>query len=238
MKTEDNRCELPMQERVNLNKRIIQDAIECPRFGCYELRKHGEDRDGRGAGPSVLLRLVYGRIIGELAREEFPGGVLVDEKSFAAASLRTDQLLSEGAPLLFEGAFSNEQVRARIDLLIREEGDRWRVWEVKAGTEVKEEYLLDLAVQIHVLESLGMKTTCGLLLVDRTATAKSGSILKRVDCDREIRERLPLIRETIDRLRECDGENLPAAPLERRCRDCVWRCECWPDLQSSSVLDL
>jgi len=178
-------------------------------------------------------------MLGTKAREEFPGGLLLRAGSFREALRRTARAIEAGATVLFEAAFAHGPVRVRPDILAREEDGGWALWEVKAGSEPRDEYLLDLAVQIHVLEGEGKKVQGGLLLVDREATTESSSIFRRLPCDAEARRRLPLVRDTIESLvRQCAAGEPPPADLARRCRACDHRGECWPALPDHSVLEL
>jgi len=104
-------------------------------------------------------RLGIGTEIGELARECFPGGVLVDTEGLGipGAIARTAELLAvPNVPAIFEGMFSYGDVRVRVDVLERAGGARWRLIEVKSSTQVKEDYLDDVAIQAYVLAGAGI----------------------------------------------------------------------------------
>ncbi|MFH1682092.1 MAG: DUF2779 domain-containing protein, partial [Candidatus Eisenbacteria bacterium] len=170
---------------------------------------------------------------------EFPGAILIDGDDFDAALRDTRRAIESGERAFFEAAFAHGPIAARPDVLLEEKRDLWRLWEVKSGMEVREEYLLDVAVQVFVLEGLEMRTRGGLLLVDRNTTAESETIFRRVECDAEVRERLPRVREAAGALTALvlRGER-PDVELGRQCRGCDYLAACWPDIPSPSVLDL
>lgn len=94
-----------------------------------------------------------GHEVGRLARQRFPGGVLVEAPYYAheEAAAQTAELLLDSAPAIFEAGFIADGVRIRADVLRRARGGRWDLIEVKSATSVKPEYLYDAAIQRHVL---------------------------------------------------------------------------------------
>lgn len=104
-------------------------------------------------------RLEMGAEIGRLARKRHPGGIALesDHALIPQALKRTAELLNiPKVPAIFEGAFEYDNVLVRVDILERIGGDKWRLIEVKSSTQVKEEYLPDLAVQTYVLKGAGV----------------------------------------------------------------------------------
>jgi predicted RecB family nuclease len=178
-------------------------------------------------------------MIGIRARDDFPGGLSITAPDLPSALAETERALGAGAEILFEGAFAGDSIAARPDILVREKSGRWSLWEVKSGAEVKEEYLIDLAIQVRVLEERGLRVQPGLLLVDRNATTESPTIFRRVDCAREVRGKMPEVLAAALGLSDAlASAEPPHVSLERRCRDCEFLASCWPDLPSPSVLDL
>ncbi len=108
--------------------------------------------------------LDMGTAVGELARQRFSGGVLVeaDYRHPTEALARTATLLQDQAvPAIFEGAIVFNRVLMRVDILERVEPvpdgrPSWRLIEVKSATKVKDVYVNDVALQAHVLEGAGV----------------------------------------------------------------------------------
>ncbi len=102
-----------------------------------------------------------GHAVGELARQRFPGGTLVEAKYYeqVRAERSTRVLLSDASvPALYEAAFSFEGIRTRVDILARAEGGKaFDLIEVKSSTRLKErEHLPDVSIQLHVVEGAGV----------------------------------------------------------------------------------
>jgi len=132
---------------------------------CYGYEPPGEPDEGKEA------ILAQGQEVGILARQAFPGGVLIDDDHVhhREAEVKTHKLMKDGkVPAIFEAAFTFENVRVRVDILRRSPGGRWRIIEVKSTSEAKEEHVPDLAIQAYVLKSCGIKvsSTC-LMHLDR-----------------------------------------------------------------------
>jgi hypothetical protein len=105
-----------------------------------------------------------GTAIGALARQRFPGGILVEaDREHALRALdHTKALLADPrVPAIFEGAFLFDNVFIRVDILERisagKNGDSiWRLIEVKSSSRVKEVHLDDLAIQTYVIGGSGL----------------------------------------------------------------------------------
>jgi hypothetical protein len=102
--------------------------------------------------PALGLRLEIGHQVGEVARDLYPGGRLIEHQDNLALALsETQELMAKGEPRLFEATFEYNGVLIRTDILEnRQTGCEFT--EVKASTSVKEYYYLDCAVQAWVLE--------------------------------------------------------------------------------------
>jgi len=112
--------------------------------------------------PGIVLqdRFDQGAQVGALARERFPGGVLVDLPYYAVDErvTRTRQLIDAGAPAIFEASFLADNTHVMVDVLTRQDGG-FHLTEVKSSSSQKEEHLPDAAVQVHVLERSGIHIT-------------------------------------------------------------------------------
>lgn len=71
-------------------------------------------------------------------------------------------------PAIFEGAFTFDAIRIRVDILERAGDSRWNLVEVKSGTSVKDENIYDVAIQDYVMAGLGIETKqAGILTLNR-----------------------------------------------------------------------
>lgn len=121
------------------------------------------------AEPDEATRHVFdmGHLVGATARLAFPGGVPVEEDHphHERAVRRTRELMDDPAvPAIFEAAFTYQGVRIRVDILERRPRGRWRLIDVEQATGIKEQHLLGVAVQRHVLEGLGLELEAACLM--------------------------------------------------------------------------
>ncbi|QIT54996.1 DUF2779 domain-containing protein [Aquisalimonas sp. 2447] len=119
-----------------------------------------------------------GHAIGELARERYPGGALIeaDHRQTDTALVQTDSLMRKHElPALFEPAIQHNNVLTRVDVLARA-GEQWDLVEVKASTRAKEVFQFDVAVQYWILKGAGIPVrTAGLLLLNRDYVYPGGA---------------------------------------------------------------
>ena len=105
--------------------------------------------------------------VGELAREVYPDGRLVEEQYFelAKAIQTTEKVLADiTVPAIFEGAFAFEKIRIRADILTRNGDGTFDLIEVKSTTSAKSQHIPDIAIQLHVLEGLGISIRAAYLM--------------------------------------------------------------------------
>ena len=108
-----------------------------------------------------------GTAVGELARQRFPGGILVDESHLEhqqAVETTRDLLDGVNVPSLYEAGFTFEGIRTRIDVLERKESGTFDLIEVKSTAGVKPEHITDVAIQMYVVEGSGIPVNRAFLM--------------------------------------------------------------------------
>ena len=146
-----------------LSKSRFQAGLQCPKYLWLQCRAP-KLADPITEGQQAIFD--QGHAVGALARDLFPGGVLVEEDyTQADQALETTQcLLGDGTACLYEGAFRHDGVFVRPDALFKEDGHSWALVEVKSSTEVKPEYITDLGIQMYVLRGAGIPVGSARLL--------------------------------------------------------------------------
>lgn len=182
-------------------------------------------------------RFDQGAQVGALAREQFPGGTLIDlpYKEVAARVELTRKAMAGGAPAIFEGTFVADDTRVDVDVLLREgkDGDAWRLIEVKSATSQKDEHVPDAAVQLHVLTRDGVDVS-GVEIMHLSKSFRhpdGGSLFARADVTAEARAMLPVIPTELAAQLEMLNGFLPDAPIGINChepRACPFMERCWP----------
>jgi predicted RecB family nuclease len=98
-----------------------------------------------------------GHEVGLLARQLFPGGVEVCERSLDQAIRATRELVANPeVPAIFEGVFEHGGVLVKVDVLHRRRDGRWRLIEVKSTSEVKDHHYEDVGIQYRVVSRSGV----------------------------------------------------------------------------------
>ncbi|MCC7302841.1 MAG: DUF2779 domain-containing protein [Bacteroidia bacterium] len=99
-----------------------------------------------------------GHLVGEKARELFPGGKDAFPGSYKKTSewiRRTRQWMDEGMPVIYEAAFEFNGIMVALDILVRE-GEMWSGYEVKSSARISPVYLEDAAIQYYVISGSGV----------------------------------------------------------------------------------
>lgn len=147
-----------------LSKSRFQSGLQCLKrlyLECY----HQELADP----VSAAQRAVFDRgiAVGELARQRFPGGALVEEPHFVhdQAVETTKSLLTETEiPAMYEAAFTFQGIRTRVDILRRTGHSGFDLVEAKSTTRVKPEHVSDVAIQVYVVEGSGVPVSRAYLM--------------------------------------------------------------------------
>jgi predicted RecB family nuclease len=109
--------------------------------------------------PDAAAEAIFeqGHEIGMLARQLFPGGVEVCERSLDQAIRATRELVADPEiPAIFEGVFEHGGVLVKVDVLHRRRDGRWRLIEVKSTSDVKDHHYEDVAIQYRVVSRSGL----------------------------------------------------------------------------------
>ena len=179
-------------------------------------------------------RFDQGTQVGVLARDRFPGGVLINLPHHAVAErvALTRRQIEDGAPAIFEASFLADNTFVAVDVLTPQDGG-FHLTEVKSSSSQKEEHLPDAAVQVHVLSRSGIHITG----VDIMHLSKEchfpdlSNLFERTDVTEAVQPLLGKVGWEIDaQLQMLDGP-LPDIPIGLQCHEpyeCPFMERCWP----------
>lgn len=146
-----------------------------------------------------------GTRIGAAARQRYPGGVLIEEDHLhhREAVASTDAVLADpSVPAIFEAAFTCDEIRIRADILARSGDGRFDLIEVKSSYAAREEHKLDIAIQLYVLEELGLPVRHACLLhLSRSGTRRKAGVFRLADLTAEARNMRPSLIEALTAMR-------------------------------------
>lgn len=136
-----------------LSKSRIMAGLQCAKRLWLEV--HRPDLIEYDLG--VEQRLSVGEDVNDVARAQYPGGVLVEYDDGPRAAIEETRRLLEGrsGTSIFEATFASDRVLVRADIL-KPYRDGFDLIEVKSTTSVKPHYFEDCAVQTWVLERAGL----------------------------------------------------------------------------------
>jgi predicted RecB family nuclease len=216
-----------------LSKSRYLSGLQCPKRPYLEI--HAREL-ATPFDASTQAILDAGTEVGELARERYPGGVLVDVEYFKVEEglARTAALLADPAvSVLYEGFIAFDDVVVRPDILVRIRGNRWRLIEVKSTAQAKPEHRDDLAIQAYVLTGAGLALEDASLMHVNTGYLYRGGaydlqqLFQEADLTREVRDRqadvpvrLAVMRQTLA------GEKPPVIEPDDHCF-APYECPFW-----------
>src|SRR5438046_2666101 len=150
-----------------LSKSRYTAGIQCHKLLWWKV--HEPNAVELQPGKVLQDRFDQGAQVGALARDRFPGGVLVDlpHRAVDQRVKLTRKLIDDGAPAIFEASFLADNTFVAVDVLTPQD-DGYHLTEVKSSSSQKEEHLPDAAVQVHVLSRSGIHITGVGRLVEST----------------------------------------------------------------------
>jgi hypothetical protein len=214
---------------MRLTKTRILAGLQCEKR-LFLLLNHPELAR---AGKSPLAEA--GIAVGERARKEFPGGVLVkrfqqDTDPFAeTASYMED----ESIDVIFEAGFRHRETEVFVDILQRN-GHGWNLVEVKSSSSVKDDYIDDITVQYMVLSNAGIpvkRTELMYLNRDFVYHADCGyaGLFIREDVSERVMPHAGFIASRVEQIRQNLSSVEPENHVNGHCNkpyECEFRAYC------------
>ena len=192
------------------------------------------------------LKFKRGHQVGEIAQQLFPGGVDVRPKSpsqYRKAVMKTRELIDEGAEVLYEAGFQYDRVLVFLDALFKRK-DKWYGCEVKSSRSISDTYLLDAALQYHVITNSGInidKFYIAHINEDYVLEDEPdiNSLFMLVDVSEKILTRQAYIKEQIEREKATlELTSSPKIDVGPHCHDpypCDFIGHCWKGIEKEVV---
>jgi hypothetical protein len=197
-------------------------------------------------------RLLFKRnhVLEELARNIFPGGVLIEsdhEASIEAKIKSTEKALeNEENEILYQPAFEYDLNFAISDILVKN-NEGWNIYEVKNSTKISDFNLWDAAFQYYVLKNYGLTISDICLVYVNSNYKRRGKLdLKKlfsidsvldkvVKKQPQVAQRIELFHKVI----AADSE--PSIAISEHCTypvECGFIHHCWKDIPDDSVFSI
>ena len=229
---------------MTLSKSQYIRGLQCPKSlwlykNCPELRSKPD------AQTEALFETGYQ--VGNLAKKLFPGGVEIpfEPSDFDGMIRRTRELIDDGADVIYEAAFKERGIFAMADILVRD-GTGWKIYEVKASTQVKTYQIDDASIQWYALsEALELKGAY-IVHIDNQYVRDGELDISRLFSIEDITEQvLAKQGEIPQKLQELEAVLQGAEPdidIGPHCFDpfeCDFRAHCWAHVPNQgSVFEL
>jgi hypothetical protein len=227
-----------------LSKSLFIRGLQCHK-SLYLHKYHPELREEISEEQEALFQT--GFEVGKYAQQLFPGGVEIPyyENSYDAQIQKTQAEIRNGTKTIYEAAFNYDDIFVKVDILHKDH-ERWKIFEVKSSTKVKDVHLDDAAVQYYVLTGAGLPVAKVFLAHINNQYVRDGEIDPRRlftvnDISDSVRQKQPFIGENIVRLKEMLKADMPDIDIGEHCEDpydCDFQGHCWQHIPQDSVFDL
>src|SRR5271156_5281560 len=150
-------------------------GVQCPKRLYLQVHSPELAEQPDAAAEAIIEQ---GHEVGMLARQLFPSGVEVCERSLDQAIRATRELVADPEiPAIFEAVFEHGGVLVKVDVLHRRRDGRWRLIEVKSTSDVKDHHIEDVAIQHRVVTRAGVDLAASCLAhVSREYVYEGGTI--------------------------------------------------------------
>ncbi len=197
-----------------ITKSDFLDGIQCP----YHLWRKKNQKDSLPE-PSIAEKFTMeqGNEVGNLAKRLFPQGKDLDGLDFNDNLARTKRTMDDENPI-FEAGFVHDECYARADIIQpSQEGDGWELIEVKSGTSVKDINLYDVAFQVHVIRSSGIRLSRFYIMHLNKRYYREGdldiaSLFERRDVTEDVENILESIPGLIEKVKDIPASTSPPDP--------------------------
>jgi hypothetical protein len=231
-----------MSKKGPLSKSKYLIGLQCPKLLWMQINKPESIPETDAVTQHVLDQ---GRLVGEYAKQLFPGGIDIPQDYLMHDVGKTKELLAERRPLFEAGVLAGE-IYSRVDVLDPVSEEEWDIIEVKSSTGVKDVHIDDVSFQKYCCERLGLRVRKCFLALINSGYAKNGEIdphgLFNIH---DITDQVMAASEGIENrihamLATVISEVCPEVSIGRHCWE-PYQCpiiECWEFLPENSIFDL
>jgi len=234
--------EVAEPSRAGLSKSRYVIGLQCPKLLWWTVNEPKAPE----LAPDPRLQTIFtrGQRVGALAREQVPGGVLIDvpHNEFSRRVAATAQAIAEGARVIYEASFLQDGIFVAVDILERRRHG-FVLTEVKSTLDVKDEHLPDVAVQVHVLRRAGIQVArAEVMHLNRECRFPDlSNLFVRTSVTSRLRRQLRAVPGRAAALiRQLEGP-LPEVRIGSHCQEpyeCPFLERCWPKLPEHHVSKL
>jgi hypothetical protein len=228
-----------------LSKSRYLDYVQCPKK--LWLRTNRPEL----AGVIDQTSFEVGHIVGDIARELFPGGTLVIFDANYLQNIprmisRTQELIDLGERIIYEAAFCFDGLLAIADILVKRKYG-YDIYEVKNSVKIKPINIDDVSFQYYVINQSGFEVAnVHVVILDkeyvRSGELEIDKLFKIINVTDKARSNQLEVVERIDKA--CNVllmKDHPVVDIGPHCSnpfECPFAGHCWSHIPSTSVFDI
>jgi hypothetical protein len=227
-----------------LSKTLFIRGLQCHK-SLYLHKYHPDLKDEVSEQQEASFQI--GRDVGVYAQNLFPNGVeiLFDDVTLTDQLSRTTKEIENGTAVIYEAAFSFDNIFVKVDILRKHEG-RWEIYEVKNSTSVKDVHHNDVAIQYYVLKGAGLSVSKAFLVHINNQYVRNGDIeVERLfiiqDLTEDVIDHQEFVEDEIKKMREMLKGAIPDIDIGGHCSDpyeCDFGGHCWQHIPENSIFVL
>lgn len=164
-------------------------------------------------------------------KAKFKDGVEIKEWKNTDKLAKTKEIMVKHKTL-FEAAFSSNNIIILADIMDQKKDDSWKMIEVKSGSKLKKEYILDVTIQYWTAINAGINISeVEVWTVDRknkNSIYKVNKMLELVQSGKSIYFHLIRKSEKISKMKK-----EPAKTMGPHCEKCPFQWRCFKDIENN-----
>ncbi|OGB89301.1 hypothetical protein A2625_03950 [candidate division WOR-1 bacterium RIFCSPHIGHO2_01_FULL_53_15] len=226
-----------------LSKSKYLNGVKCSKLLWCDFNK----REAFGeTDPATQAIFDQGTLVGELARKLYPEGILIGRENMPELThAKSIEALKLRKPL-FEAGLIYGRTYALPDILVPVENNAWDIIEVKSGTDVEEQHLIDTAFQKYVYSGAGLKVRhCYLMHINteylRKGPVEPKKLFTKVDITEKIKPYRQGLEKSIEETLAIMAGQEPKVKIGPHCGDpypCPLEGLCWEFLPKGDIFQL
>jgi hypothetical protein len=230
-----------MNTAITLSKADYVLGLKCPLALWYN--KFRRELEVDASGPAIA----QGNMIGELAWQRFPRGMLIEEAPWKPeAAKRTAECVRNKKKYIYEAvARLKTGELCAADILRRNADGSHDIIEVKSSSEVKEYHILDVSFQRYVFRKAGYKIRKCHVMTLNSAYEREGDLdLKKLFTLNDVTgalDSLAQVERNIAALRAMLAGKEPNCAIGAACGafyPCKFEAHCWRGVPEYSVFNV
>lgn len=192
---------------------------------------------------SARSRMEEGQAVEKCARHMFSPGTTIDHAHGINETLALSHTAISRAEFnrpILSALVTADDLICEVDILLPMENGDWDLYEVKASTKWKDEFMPDIAFQLHVMGIAGLSIRKPHLVLLNGAYKRKGDIdpkaLFRIGDIEETEEHVAEVAGNLVKARNIAGlPSCPDIPIGAHCKnpeDCPMKSICWKEVDA------